>query len=335
MDNAKNTAQIKQSNIGLIRDSLFTGRSLTKKQISEITGLSLATCTALLSELIDLEQVIELEFAAPKGGRPARRFSINPDFAHVLCLYTDNNSPVPGIKIRVNDLKGNVLDEYFIPTPGGVAAGGIRSAISDALSMYHRVKIIGLGISGIADDDDVVETSEFKELIGIQLKTILENEFGIEVFVGNDMYFTSYGFYLMSKRKKPFSLSVSLWPENRLSGAGSVVDGHILLGSSRFAGEISNLPYRVSKDMLRSMTGNKSQLTLLVGTYLTSAISLLDPDVIYLTGRSVNLLSKNDLIKWCLQYIPENHLPDIIIQPDIYEEYMKGIFEITRSKIHF
>ena len=66
--------------------------------------------------MIDDGQVLELAFAASNGGRPARRFSINPNYAHILCLYTANNDVErSGIALRVCDLKGNSLQEKFCP----------------------------------------------------------------------------------------------------------------------------------------------------------------------------------------------------------------------------
>ena len=334
MDNAKNTAQIKQSNIRLIRGSLLKGKSLTKKEISDNTGLSLATCTVILAELIETNQVTELELAAPNGGRPARRFSINPDFAHILCLYTDNNAPVPGIRSRVYDIKGTILYEEF-KEAAVIAAGNIRSVIGDILLHFPKIKMIGLGIAGITDDNDIIEVSDFTELIGVNLKGLIENEFGVKTIVENDLYFTSYGFYFLSGRIKPFSLSVSIWPEKRCAGAGSIVDGHILLGSTRFAGEISNLPYPVSKEQQREMLRNNEDITMFVATYLVCNITIINPDVMYITGRSCKMLSISKLKEICSAFIPERHLPEFYLQMDISEEYMTGIFELTKEKLDF
>lgn len=334
MDNARNTAQIKQSNIRLIREALLRGEKLTKKEISEISDLSLATCTVILAQLIENRQVIELELAAPKGGRPARRFCINPDFCHVLCLYTDNNSLTPGIRSRVYDMKGTILCDEF-KEAAALAAGSIRAVIGDTLLHFPKIGIIGIGVAGVHDDHDVIEFSDFSGLVGVKLKTLIEEEFGIKTLVENDLYFTSYGFYYLSHRKKPFSISVSLWPEKRCAGAGSIVDGHILLGSTRFAGEISNLPYSLTKDQHREMIRNKADITEFVATYLTCNIAIINPDVMYITGRSTVNLSVNKLKEFCTRYIPERHLPEIYLQTDIVEEYMTGIFELTREKIEF
>lgn len=334
MENIRNTAQIKQNNMNSVRESLFSGETLTKKDISERTGLSLATCTVILGELIGKKQVLELEFAEPKGGRPARRFCLNPDWGHILCIYTDNNFEERGVSCRVYDMSGNILHDTDKEV-SSIGAGSFRTIISEMISVFPKIRMIGLGIAGICGDNDVVEACDHHELIGLNLKKILEDEFGVSVFVANDMYFTSYGFYLKEPKNKPFSVSVSLWPENHCAGAGSVVDGHILLGSTRFAGEIANLPYDLSYEEQLERLMNKHDILPMVGMYLTCTVVMINPDVVYITGKSAGELDMESLKTWCKKYIPENHLPEIRIQTDIRDEYMTGIFGLSRMKMDF
>lgn len=335
-DGIRNTAQIKQYNIDLIRKCLASGRSCTKKDIASETGLSLATCSVLLSEMIEKGQVTELEFAAPKGGRPARRVSLNSDYQHIMCLYIENNAPVPGIRMRVYNLIGEILQEKFLISPaGGIAAGTIRTIVSDTLAAFPKLKSLAIGIPGYCNKNNVIEHCDMEGLVGVDLKKLIEDEFGINVTIGNDMYFTSYGFYVMSEHQKPFSLTVSLWPEKKIAGSGSVIDGRALLGSSRFAGEIGNLPYGGNPEEQRKMLKSQDDITPFVGTYLVSNIAILDPDVMYITGNAIRNVDQEKLRKWCLSYIPENHIPEIRFQADIVEEYMRGLFEIVCEQIKF
>lgn len=332
----RNTAQIKQYNIDLIRKYLSTGITCTKKEISAETGLSLATCSVLLSEMIEKKQVCELEFAAPKGGRPARKLSLNADYQHIMCMYMENNAPIPGIRMRVFNLTGQVLYEKFLVSPGGgIAAGTVRTLVSDTLAAFPKIKNLSIGIPGYCNKQNVIEHCNFEGLVGIDLKSLIEDEFGISVIIGNDMYFTSYGFYVLSDHPKPFSLTVSLWPDSKMAGAGSVIDGKALLGSTRFAGEISNLPYGGNYASQREMFKSQNDMTSLMGTYLVSNIAILDPDIIYITGNATKNINHEALRNWCLNYIPENHIPEINFQTDIEEEYMRGLFEIACEQIHF
>ena len=57
-------AALKQNNLAALRSALYHTDFATKKELAEQCRLSLAACTALLGEMIDDGQVLELAFAA-------------------------------------------------------------------------------------------------------------------------------------------------------------------------------------------------------------------------------------------------------------------------------
>ncbi|MDO4459138.1 MAG: winged helix-turn-helix domain-containing protein [Clostridia bacterium] len=335
MPQAKNTSEIKVFNKMLIRDTLLSENILTKKQISELTGLSLATCTSMLAELIDEGIVNELELAEPNGGRPARRFEINADYANIICMFCDINLEQPALRLRVYDYKGRILEEEAHVPNRGIAVGGIRTGISRTLSKYPRTKIIIIGIPGITDENGVIDLCEFSSLMGQNLGKIIEDEFGVKTIVGNDMYFVSNGFYLMSDRPKPFSLTISLWPENRMVASGSVIDGTPLVGATRFAGKISNLPIFAEMSGERHLfSTNKSDISSDMGKYVATVTALIDPDLIVLCGEIAAHVDLEEIKKNALPYIPEKYLPEVILQPGATEEYMTGLYHEALRTLH-
>ena len=56
-------AALKQNNLAALRSALYHTDFATKKELAEQCRLSLAACTALLGEMIDDGQVLELAFA--------------------------------------------------------------------------------------------------------------------------------------------------------------------------------------------------------------------------------------------------------------------------------
>ncbi|MDD3336269.1 MAG: ROK family protein [Eubacteriales bacterium] len=334
MEEIKCTAQVKKRNIGMIRGTLFSGDTLTKREIAEQTDLSLATCTVLLSELIAKEQVLELELAKPNGGRPARRFSINPDWGYILCLFADHYQMGRGICCRVYDLSGRIYYDVN-HTDAPFTWEGFASVIEQGIRLFPKIKMIGMAVQGITDSNDKIEICDTSPLFGLNLKALIHERFQLPALIQNDMYFTSYGFYSLLDHQQPYSLSVSIWVERCCSGSGSIVDGHIVLGSTRFAGEIANLPYHLSPEEQRELDRNPKDVTPYVAVYLTSTIVLLNPDVVYVTGKAVEYLSMEKLLEQCKRYIPVQHLPQIYLQKDCREEMMHGIFTLSREEIEF
>lgn len=186
--------------------------------------------------------MLELAFAASNGGRPARRFSINPNYAHILCLYTANNDVErSGIALRVCDLKGNSLQEKFCPLDD-ILPEDLTLFITQMVQADPLIRAVGIGISGVTDREGAIESLAFPALNGFNPKKVLEEQLGITVITENDMHFTSYGFYVRNPCDHPYSLSVLYWPSHRSAGAGTVVDGHIIVGSTKYAGELISLP---------------------------------------------------------------------------------------------
>lgn len=296
-------AALKQNNLAALRSALYHTDFATKKELAEQCRLSLAACTALLGEMIDDGQVLELAFAASNGGRPARRFSINPNYAHILCLYTANNDVErSGIALRVCDLKGNSLQEKFCP---------LNDILPEDLTLF---------ITQMVQADPLIRAV------------------GITVITENDMHFTSYGFYVRNPCDHPYSLSVLYWPSHRSAGAGTVVDGHIIVGSTKYAGELISLPLinsTATKVETVSRMIHGENIVPLMQTAAVCTIALLNPDILFLTGSATLNVREKDIIDYCKQSIPENHMPVFRMQADIHEEYMTGIFSLTRQALKF
>ena len=73
----------------------------------------------------------------------------------------------------------------------------------------------------------------------------------------------------------------------------------------------------------------------LMQTAAVCTIALLNPDILFLTGSATLNVREKDIIDYCKQSIPENHMPVFRMQADIHEEYMTGIFSLTRQALKF
>ena len=116
------------------------------------------------------------------------------------------------------------------------------------------------------------------------------------------------------------------------------MNGQVIVGSTKYAGELVSLPFpsaSLSKDESLARMIRGEETVPLMGTAATCTIALINPDIIYLTGTATLNIRERDIIDYCKQTIPENHLPEFRIQADIHEEYMTGIFETARRKLRF
>ena len=87
----RTTREMKINNVVMVTNALKSLGSATKADLAVATGLSIATCGAVLNELSLRHEVMALEMEVSRGGRPAQRYAYNPDFFSVLSLYAQSS----------------------------------------------------------------------------------------------------------------------------------------------------------------------------------------------------------------------------------------------------
>lgn len=87
-----NKSIVKNINECLIRKVLRESESFTKTKIARDTGLSFPTVSRILDEMVQDGEIISNGVDPTTGGRHAHSYSVNPDYAYVLCLYFPGKS---------------------------------------------------------------------------------------------------------------------------------------------------------------------------------------------------------------------------------------------------
>ncbi|NPV83938.1 MAG: ROK family protein [Candidatus Aminicenantes bacterium] len=137
------------------------------------------------------------------------------------------------IKIAVREVRSQGRAEEVL--------ADLRSVLESVLS--PEVKGIGLGVPSVVDPEtgtiyDVQNIPAWKE---VPIKTILESEFNIPVYVNNDANCFAAGEKYFGQGR-PYRNLVGLIIGTGL-GAGIIADGHLYSGTSCGAGEFGMLPY--------------------------------------------------------------------------------------------
>ena len=236
-----------------------------------------------------------------------------------------------GLELVATYAGGNFIFDDILPED-------LTLFITQMVQADPLIRAVGIGISGVTDREGAIESLAFPALNGFNPKKVLEEQLGITVITENDMHFTSYGFYVRNPCDHPYSLSVLYWPSHRSAGAGTVVDGHIIVGSTKYAGELISLPLinsTATKVETVSRMIHGENIVPLMQTAAVCTIALLNPDILFLTGSATLNVREKDIIDYCKQSIPENHMPVFRMQADIHEEYMTGIFSLTRQALKF
>jgi N-acetylglucosamine repressor len=243
---------IKQMNQQLVLQ-LIQGRGpISRKDITQISGLSPATVSGITSTLIDLGLVHEVGEAEETGraGRRAVLLRLNPHAGYVVGVKL----AVHTISSVLTDLDANVLHfvEQILPEGDPTAApfnpdATIQATIAVVEQLLRVAHIkstqllgIGVGINGIVDaDTGVSSTAPHFGWRNVPLATPLAAHFGIPVHLENDSRALTiaeqwFGF----GREVDHFIAVTV---GYGIGAGVVANKHLYRGASGGAGEFGHI----------------------------------------------------------------------------------------------
>ncbi|MBU5671735.1 ROK family protein [Paenibacillus brevis] len=328
-----NTRQVKKINVELVKNTLKAIGTGTKASIAGSTGLSVATCGTILNELVESGEVLETEFEESSGGRPARQYMFNADYAYVLCLLVKTESGAHSISYAIVNLMGEMVEEEVRSLPP-IDRSRIDLIIGELIQKYDNIKAIGIGIPGVAHHG-VIGICDVAALAGLALGPWLEEKYGIDVIIENDMNLAVYGFYNLQDVEEDKTVAVVTFPNNHFPGAGFIVNGRMVTGHTHFAGEVSYLPFGMTREEQLAKWHEQEHFMTNAVQVLASIIAIMNPVSIAVTGELTHPSMLEPLTESCMKYIPKEHMPLLTIKNDIHHEYLTGIITLALESLTY
>ncbi|MFC3748647.1 ROK family protein [Paenibacillus sp. GCM10012306] len=328
-----NSIRVKKINQELIKQALKMMKQGTKSMIASATGLSVATCGNILNEFLETGEVIETEMEQPNGGRPAKRFIYNSNFAYIACIYISAEGDQHSLTYRVANLAGEQVDAGFHAVELADVTV-IEQVIESLISKHPEIKAVGIGIPGLVHQG-VINVCDIDELINVPLESRLKEKYEIEVTVDNDMNLTVYGFYKKQDYEEDKTIVVVTFPRNNFPGSGMMIDGYIHRGTTQFAGEVSFLPFGISRQEQFARLHQQDTFVSLAATTIMSLIAVINPETIALTGDLAKEEHIEGIYQRCSGVIPDEHMPQIIVLDQPHEHYMNGLIAVTLESLSY
>ncbi|KKI90892.1 ROK family protein [Bacillus sp. SA1-12] len=144
-----NIAEHKNSKASILQ-ALRLYKNVSRVQLSELTGLSRATISLAISELIDMGLVQQTRSRQSTGGRPAISLQLAPYTRGIIGADFNNTEWTLG----AFDLPGNVLKKVRIPVKNSAPKEVIR-ALTDKLNPFIQslntppLPLLGLSMPGL------------------------------------------------------------------------------------------------------------------------------------------------------------------------------------------
>ena len=241
-------ATVRRLNLALLMRSLSGGAPRSRARLAQDTGLTKATVSSLVTELIDRGLVIEGTIDRSGLGRPGRTVELDPNGVRFVGIELQ----VDYIAGMVLDLRGRVLARRRIgrsmaelgPARAlGVVADVARELLQMADCRVDQVQSLHLAVPGLIDADagmlafapnlhwhdvDIVHT-----LMGRLQWT--EARIGVD----NDANMGAMAHHAVGEVSGSRNL---LYLAGAVGvGAGMIVDGRIVRGADGFAGEVGHM----------------------------------------------------------------------------------------------
>ena len=230
----------RRANRSLLLRTLHRAGPMSRADLAKITGLTRATVSAVVRDLIDDAVVEELGLSTAGGvGKPATLVNVDADGRHMICL--DLSEPALFVGAVVN-LAGKVVVRRTYDRQGKTGRSAVtlvRRICRELLADAER-PLLGIGIAspGIVDAAGVIATAAHLGWTDIPLAADLAAEFDLPVTVVNDANAAALAELTFGEATADNLICVRV---DEGVGAGLVLDGRLYTGSSYAAGEIGHV----------------------------------------------------------------------------------------------
>ena len=245
-----NRDNLRQHNLSAVLRLLHVSGAVPRTHLTSVTGLNRSTISDLVGELVSLGLVSERDAEVDGSvGRPSRL--VEPS-EHVVAIAV--NPETDATTVGVVSLDGRVLTRKRYPTrlrPEPDHALRIATRLIGELraGLPARTKIVGVGVAvpgQIRVRDGVVRFAPHLSWVEVPLGTMLAQQTGLPVFVGNDAASACTAEQLYGGARGS-SHAVYLHAGSGGIGGGVVVDDRLLRGFSGYAGELGHMQISSSK----------------------------------------------------------------------------------------
>lgn len=236
-------SDIRKMNAVSVLDQLRGKGPMSRAMIAGSLGLTRATVSNIVSDLLDASIVYETEYVEGGAGRPGLLLNLNPDCGSMIGVHID----LDHVKVVLSNIG---LEELWRGQRSLVAESGPEEVLSEVVELVEEAIQINrekkLRCFGICTSwAGLVSRGNGELAFGptsgwehVPLKSEWEKRFDLPVYVENEAHAGALGVHHFGKRQGVrnmiyLSLGVGL-------GAGVFVDGVLLRGKHGFAGQVGH-----------------------------------------------------------------------------------------------
>jgi glucokinase-like ROK family protein len=233
---------VKKINKSIVLHHIRTDSPISRARIAEITGLTKATVSSLVNELIESSLVDEIGVGESSGGRKPMMLLFNGTAGYAIGV----DLGVHDILAVLTDLTGKVIHEKRVQHDNASAQKvvqllktTIRGLIQHAPESFYGIIGIGIGVPGICDENGTLLFAPNLGWENVPLQQHVEAEFNIPVVIDNEANAGAVGEKQFGAGRDTANLvyiSIGIG-----IGAGIIIKGELYRGATGFSGEIGHI----------------------------------------------------------------------------------------------
>lgn len=232
---------LRRVNRSAVLRPLFLEGPLNRVVLAQLTGLSSASVTNVVGDLIEEELVVEVGTEESDGGRPRVQLRVNPNFGVVIGVDVgETGIRVEGFDLSMTEIAGATVDahpkEHDARSVVNHVAAAVREVQSQAERSGQRVLGVGVGVPGVVErGPDVHVHAPSIGWNAVPLGQLLRSQLELPIFIENGAKTLGQAEMWLGAGRGARHAVVTLWGTG--VGAAMFADGALFRGAASSAGE--------------------------------------------------------------------------------------------------
>ncbi|MFT4416193.1 ROK family protein [Fredinandcohnia humi] len=313
-----------------IRKSLLELGSATKVELSDKLEISFPTISKFLVQMEKDGEIISVGLDESSGGRRAKRYTYNPEHMLGLAIFLEGTET----NYTIFNCLGEIKEQGKAPSV--LLDDGLHlltKYIEKIITKNPKISSIAIGVPGSVNDSGrIFYIPGYEQFQNIDLKGYYEDQFSIPVVVENDMNAAVLGYHNNKGIKDNQSL-IYLYSGQNGPGAGFMINGNVVRGSTFFAGEVSFIPQYNDRNFLQALengsgpknvTIREEQQIDAISRLVATFVAIINPHSIIFCNDEVEKEILDKIVIGSSKYIPSEHLPKLTMS-DWKQDYLYGL----------
>lgn len=232
---------VKLYNKSIVLQMIRAEEPISRAEISQKLGLTKATVSSLVEELIDSEYCYQTGLGKSSGGRRPLMLQFNEKAGYTISCDIGVNY----ILTVLTDLRGSILFELYRPFDTNDftrTVMEVKSMIDECMAAMKKSPFalvgLGFGVPGLVDNKGNILSTPNLDWVQSNLKEIFTDQYQVPVVIDNEANAGAYGEKTFgSAQYKDYFIYVSAGIG---IGTGIILEGNLIKGAHGFMGELGH-----------------------------------------------------------------------------------------------